>query len=129
MKEYSFEIKPMGKPRMTKRDVWAKRPCVVRYREFSDELRWAAKRNDFKLSDSIESITFVFAPAKSWSKKRKAECIGKPHKQKPDIDNVLKSLLDVLAKDSEMEDDSEVWRIGKIEKIWGASDKIIIVQR
>ncbi len=34
-----FPIDVVGKPRMTQRDKWKKRPCVLRYRAFADELR------------------------------------------------------------------------------------------
>lgn len=32
-------ITPMGKPRMNKADAWKKRPCVLRYWEYSDNLK------------------------------------------------------------------------------------------
>lgn len=32
----------------------------------------------------------------SWSKKRKAEMAGRPHRQKPDRDNIDKAILDSL---------------------------------
>ncbi|GAG23977.1 unnamed protein product, partial [marine sediment metagenome] len=35
----SVKVTPNTKPRMTKRDKWKKRPCVIKYRKFCDELR------------------------------------------------------------------------------------------
>ena len=34
-----FRVTPIGKPRMTQRDRWKKRPPVVRYHAFKDQLR------------------------------------------------------------------------------------------
>ena len=51
---------------------------------------------------------------KSWSKKKKAEYDGKPHQQKPDIDNYLKGYMDAL-----LDEDCKVWRLGDVRKIWG----------
>jgi len=33
---------PIPKPRQTRRDKWARRPCVLRYREWADQIRAAA---------------------------------------------------------------------------------------
>lgn len=47
----------------------------------------------------------------SWSEKKRREMEGKPHQQKPDLDNLLKSL------DALYEDDSVIWKISA-EKVW-----------
>ena len=36
-----IDITPVAKPRQTRSDVWKKRPCVVKYRQFADDLREA----------------------------------------------------------------------------------------
>lgn len=41
-------------------------------------------------------ITSMFAIPKSWSKKRKAAAEGQPHISRPDLDNLVKSVLDGL---------------------------------
>ena len=90
-------ITPMGKPRMTRRDKWAKRACVVRYRAFSDELR---SRVGSVPQDAlrVDFVAFVAMP-KSWSKKRKDEMRGQYHRQKPDVDNIAKAVFDSLFDD------------------------------
>ena len=40
-----YPIIPLGKPRMTQRDKWAKRPAVLRYRAFKDECRLHGRDN------------------------------------------------------------------------------------
>ena len=81
-----IEINPVSKPRMTQRDKWAKRPCVVRYYGFKDELRraWGGK----EVPDQINLIFYLQMPS-GWSKKRRNQMLNKPHQQKPDIDNLL----------------------------------------
>ncbi|WP_336242107.1 RusA family crossover junction endodeoxyribonuclease [Enterobacter cloacae] len=45
---------------------------------------------------------------------------GQPHQQKPDLDNLKKSLLDAL-----FEDDSHIWD-ARTSKVWGEIGMIII---
>lgn len=108
-------ITPIGKPRMTQRDKWAKRPCVARYWAFKDELR---KQWDGDKVPCQICLTFHLPMPKSWSKKRRNQMLGTPHKQKPDIDNLVKSFLDCL-----LEDDSYVWRVDA-SKLWSEGGSI-----
>lgn len=105
-------ITPVGKPRMTQRDRWAKRPAVVRYYQFCDELRL---KHPAALPPLL-IVTFYLPMPKSWSKKKKAAYNGKPHQQKPDIDNLCKAVMDALAKD-----DSYIWCVSA-KKYWTDSD-------
>lgn len=109
-----YPITPVAKPRMTQRDRWKKRPCVVRYRQFCDECRAAG----IAIGGTLE-VTFWIPMPKSWSEKRKAAQDGQPHRQKPDVDNLCKGLLDLL------DDDSGVWRI-TAEKRWARAGAITI---
>lgn len=108
-------ITPIGKPRMTQRDRWAKRPCVSRYWSFKDELRrlWGGDKVPSQIS-----LTFYLPMPKSWSKKRRNEMLGMPHQSKPDIDNLIKCFLDCL-----LEDDSYVWRVDAF-KLWSEDGSI-----
>lgn len=90
-----IEVTPMGKPRMTRRDVWAKRPVVVAYRAYGDELR--LRLPGYELPPSLDIIFHLPMPP-SWSAKKRQEMAGKPHQQKPDIDNLLKAFMDHLAE-------------------------------
>lgn len=88
-------VTPIGKPRMTRSDKWKKRPAVVRYHEYKDALR---ELNLDELPPRFD-ITFNIPMPTSWSKKKQAEMFGKPHQQRPDIDNLLKAFLDALCID------------------------------
>lgn len=106
----------MGKPRQTQSDRWKQRPVVMRYRAFADELRLKYRED---LPDSVH-LTFYLAMPKSWSQKKRDAMRGTPHQQKPDFDNLAKSVADALR-----EDDSTVWRC-LIEKYWDDEGGIVV---
>jgi Holliday junction resolvase RusA-like endonuclease len=108
-----------SKPRMTQRDSWKKRTCVVKYYSFKDNISLQAKQQNFTVHESIDVVIGVQMP-KSWSKKRKIEMEGMPHQQRPDIDNYEKSILDSLC-----EEDSYV-HILNARKVWFTESFITI---
>ena len=91
------KINPVPKPRQTQRDKWAKRACVVRYRAFCDEIRFRVH----KLPEPVD-LRFEIAMPKSWSESKKAKMDGMPHRQKPDLDNLVKACLDALVLNDEV---------------------------
>ena len=111
-----YIITPVGKPRMTRSDKWKQRPPVMRYRMFCDE----ARLHDIRVPEAGAHITYVLPMPKSWSKKKCARMAGKPHQQKPDIDNLTKALLDAL-----FDDDAHIWDV-RASKVWGETGMIII---
>lgn len=113
MREYT--ITPIAKPRMTQRDKWAKRPCVEKYWAFKDE----CLGKGVSVPDS-SCICFMIPMPKSWSKEKRAEMYCKPHTQKPDIDNLVKGILDAV-----YEDDSCVHEI-HAKKLWAHEGAILI---
>ena len=120
----TLHTKPIGKPRMTRRDKWAKRPCVVRYREWADELRAEVTRQIGQLPEPEDIVdvswTAEFEPPPSWSKKKRAAHIGELHRQKPDRDNIDKAVLDTL-----WEEDSGI-AAGTLRKVWSTESRITI---
>lgn len=88
-----IKIDPMGAPRQTQRDVWKKRPVIVRYHAYRDQLNLQLPGYDLGLS---LHIIFRIAIPKSYSKKKRAEYIGTLHDQKPDIDNLVKGFMDAF---------------------------------
>ena len=113
-----YAIIPVPKPRMTQRDAWLKPPRkgVAKYWAFKEEVQLR------KLAVAPEGtqITFIIPMPKSWAAKKKREYCGKPHQQTPDIDNLIKALLDAIH-----EQDKHIWSI-TASKIWGYSGAIII---
>jgi Holliday junction resolvase RusA-like endonuclease len=111
-----YEIVPVAKPRMTRKDKWAQRPSVLKYRAYKDEVRLKIGH----LNINFTKILFAVPMPKSWSKKKKAEMQGKPHEQTPDLDNFLKGLMDALYGD-----DSHIHTV-TVAKIWDYDGYIMI---
>ena len=114
----------MGKPRMTQQDSWPNppqkyieqgkawpRPCVTKWRNYSNELKKIALLTKFELPPSHYHLVFVFKA------KKKSE-IDTPHQKRPDKDNLEKGFLDILFKE-----DSHVWD-GRVSKIIGEENRI-----
>jgi len=90
----TYNIAPVAKPRMTRRDKWQQRPAVMRYRAFKDECRALG----VYVQDGSK-ITFGIAMPASWGVKKRVAMRGTRHRQKPDIDNLLKAVFDALYSD------------------------------
>lgn len=103
-------ITPVPKPRMTQRDKWDKRPCVLRYREYCDSVRqhWG----DRTFPPTGAWIVFHMPMPKSWSKRRKDRMRGRIHQQRPDKDNLEKAWNDALHNEDSHIADS------RITKLW-----------
>lgn len=106
----TIRIIPVSKPRMTRSDKWKKRKCVLEYRDFCDQLRLeVGKWGD----PEIIGVNFFIPTPKSWSKKKTLSHCGLPHRQKPDIDNLLKAVFDAL-----YEEDKAIHTILESNKTW-----------
>jgi len=113
----TYAITPCPKPRMTRSDVWKKRPCVMRYREFCDQVRAAG----VKLPECGAQITFYLPIPESWSRTKFAKHYGEPHQQRPDLSNLLKALEDAVYGE-----DSHIWHYAELRKIWSDAGGIRI---
>ena len=111
-----YLINPVAKPRMTRCDVWKKRPVVLKYREFCDLCR----AHKVFIPVSGATVYFIIPMPQSWSKKKKEQMNDRPHQQKPDIDNLLKAVLDAIYLD-----DQKVWDV-HVKKRWGYEGAIYV---
>ena len=111
-----YPITPVPKPRMTQRDKWAKRPAVLRYRAFADEVR----AHGVIIPEDGATVVFTLPMPKSWSKKKRAAMQGKAHTQTPDWDNLAKALCDAVHGD-----DSHLHTVA-VRKVWGQQGSIEI---
>lgn len=107
---------PVAKPRQTRRDKWAKRPCVLAYRAWADLARYTAFNKNEKLRLTRPTVLAV----RAWF--GSATHRSGPHTMKPDADNVLKAVADALFTNDEMIDRAT------IEKRWadGSSPRVEI---
>ena len=119
--KYEIPIAPMGKPRMVRSDRWKKRPVVQRYWSFKDELVDLCGKAGYVQGERIFFTVHVKMP--KVSKKKAAEMLLTPKKTKPDLDNYLKSLMDILMPPGEGGDQSI--HFGCCNKIWSAESKIV----
>ena len=110
-----YPIVPCPAPRMSQSDRWKKRPCVLRYRAFRDEILL----HRVTIPDRVRIIFHMPMPA-SWSAKKRAEMDGKPHQVRPDIDNLAKACSDAV-----FSEDSHIYEL-HARKVWSVEGGIEI---
>lgn len=115
-----YPITPNTKPRATRSDKWNKRPCILRYRRYADEVR----RLGVEVPVACHHLVFVLPMPKSWSKKKKGAHLHQPHQATPDRDNMDKALLDAVFKHASG-GDQHIWD-GRITKIWGVTGALLV---
>lgn len=71
------------------------------------------------------TIYATFEPPQSWSKKKTADHLHRPHTQKPDLDNIEKAILDGLNRVAFV-DDAQVAEVTK-RKVWGVSAQTVVI--
>lgn len=69
-------------------------------------------------------ITAFFEVPTSYSKKKKKELIGQPHTTRPDIDNIVKIILDSL-NGLAYKDDNQIAKL-EVEKVYGEEAKVVL---
>ena len=117
---FTYRGKVIGKPRMTQSDKWNKRPCVVQYHRFKDDLRQAASEagfDDGEMEIKGVSLCAILEMPESWSKIKRSEKAGTRHDQKPDLSNIVKAVEDGLT-----DDDAGISHINA-DKFWDGSDE------
>jgi len=130
---YNFKIDPCPAPRMTRSDKWKtdpnhkdprkrQRECVRKYFAFRQEFIALCKEQKYQLQDTLDIVFYLPMP-ESWSKKKKIEMFMKPHQQRPDADNLTKSVLDSFGID-----DGFVWSI-TAKKYWDNEGRILILTK
>ena len=109
----------MGKPRQTQSDRWKKRSCVVRYRNIATAMALQANKEGYNPTPKLKAIIGIQMP-KSWTKKKKAALLHTPHRQKPDVDNLIKTIMDALCKQDEY-----IYHID-VKKFWAEESFVIL---
>lgn len=69
-------------------------------------------------------IAATFEPPKSWSKKKIAEHINRPHTQSPDLDNIEKAISDGMNRIA-YDDDRQIAQKSST-KIWGPRAQTVV---
>ncbi len=119
------EGEPVGKsrPRFSRGRVYT----PEKTKEYEERIAWTYKKEinaHFDGAVEVEIIVYKAMP-KSWSKKLREKRWNKICTNKPDIDNIVKSILDGLQKGGAFNDDKQVG-ILKAYKRWGESPRVFV---
>ena len=119
-----LRIPPMAKPRMTQRD---KIPALQskqaqKYFTWKRELQWKLKQFGIKRIDNDGEVNCVFyiAMPQSWNSQKRKKMYATPHTQRPDIDNLIKALLDAV-----YQEDCKIYSIKALKK-WAINSYIYV---
>lgn len=118
MPAYRFDVVPIAAPRMNQADRWKRRPCVVRYFAYRDQVRALAEEQGFTLPERFY-LWFQMPMPKSWSQRKKRMMFGEPCRSKPDADNLAKGFFDCFGEDK------HVWSV-QITKTWHDKGGIVV---
>ena len=116
----TLNILPVAKPRMTQSDKWKKRPVVEKYWRYKEDLKLLCFLCRWMPKEDLD-VQFVLPMPKSWSERKKKKMDGQPHKQRPDLDNLIKGFKDAL-----LIEDSHIHTYHNMKKIWGREGAIIL---
>lgn len=120
-----FPLRPIAKPRMTRSDQWRRgsdvRKCVRKYRDYKKQIQMYAQAQHYELPDSF-TVVFGIPFPKSYNETKRNKLLGQPHQIKPDVDNLIKGLMDCLKSY-----DQSVWHVDA-RKVWTAGAGFIDVQ-
>ena len=123
-----LEIKgqPVGKgrPRLSRYGTYT--PEKTKNYENYVKLCFINKYKDYTPTEKPlkTKITAFFEVPTSYSKKKKKELIGQPHTSRPDIDNIVKIILDSLNKLA-YKDDNQIAKL-EVEKLYGEQAKVVL---
>ena len=120
---FQFNLIPIPKPRMTRRDQWLDppRPGVARYWAFKNEINRQASKMGFTMPEDNFHVIFHIPMPKSWTGHRKDTMVGTKHQQTPDVDNLSKAVFDAICTQ-----DNFIWDC-RITKLWALEGKIEII--
>lgn len=102
---------PIGSPRPRFRNTgrYVQTYMPTKYTKHKEFIRKQMPKEMLESEIKI-SLHFYFQPPKSWSKKRKLIAIGQYKRTKPDIDNLIKTVLDA-ANNHLWKDDNQIVHI------------------
>ena len=120
---WQIEIDPVSAPRQVRSHAWKPTKPVLKYRAFKDKLRELTKDNPIVIPAFVNHVhlEFTIVMPKSWSKKKQRAMEGLYHRSKPDIDNLVKAVLDAVCAE-----DKHVASI-RASKRWGYSGQLLLV--
>ena len=91
---------------------------LIKYNDYKISLLALAKKQRFKLPDEGAIIRFFLPMPKSWRKPEREANINGLHRKKPDLDNLLKAMLDSL-----FTEDKTISHLSEVSKYWVDSEQ------
>lgn len=116
---------PKQRPRMTRTGIVYTPKATVSYEETVRQYALAAGVEPHAGPVSLR-ITVLYQTPKSWSKKKKAAKVNTAHTQKPDADNIIKTIKDGLNRIAYI-DDSQVFSVSAI-KTWIDGESAVVIE-
>lgn len=122
--ELNFDITPASRHRSGRFGNYIAQPYKSFKEIFSVFLRNSIQKN---LSEGfIEvDITITFKIPKSYSKKKRDKLLNTPFGNKPDNDNIEKTIFDCLTQSGLIPDDSLIYKNSTM-KMWGSTNRTLI---
>jgi Holliday junction resolvase RusA-like endonuclease len=124
---------PKGRPRFSTRGKFPVAYTPEKTKNYESDVGMMAKAamgSSEPLEGALEAFIYVTFPVPaSYSKKRTEACLGnsEKHTKKPDLDNVIKSVIDGMDK-IVFENDSQITSIHST-KVYGEVAKVEVVVR
>lgn len=109
-----LDITPMGAVRTTRFTPRKPGSPAARYDAYKKSIavQWLKQAPPGELGGWCVTMCFHIPMPPSWSKKKRAQMSGQPHRQKPDLDNLCKGVLDAVC-----ESDAHIWDV-RMTKMW-----------
>ena len=107
---------PIGSPRPRFRNTgrFVQTYMPTSYTKHKDYIR--EQMPEMLLDKNLKvTLLFYFKPPKSWSKRKKLLAIGQYKRTKPDIDNLIKTVLDAANK-KVWQDDNQIVEISSLKQ-------------
>lgn len=127
-KDEKYFDKPMGSPRprfrRVKQFVQTYMPThYTKHKNFiADQMPDLKSERDIKLT-----VGFYFPPLKSWSKKKLTAMLTRYKNTKPDLDNLLKTVLDA-GNGKLWNDDNQIVEIRTFKKLSETARTVLIIE-
>lgn len=113
-----------GRPRMARQGTAYTPAKTRRYEDVVRQLAAAARPPLFEGPVRVTVIATI-EPPRSWSKRKTAAHLGRPHCQRPDADNLAKAVTDALNR-IVWHDDAQIWSL-TVRKEWGRPARVTVL--
>ena len=132
---YRLELNPCPAPRLGRADRWGTTVRNWKYHAFKDEFRKEFAKLDLSPENFFPEnawVVFKLPVSKGVKGKKRMERLNMPHRQTPDVDNLVKAVLDTIfaktipiVEGYKSKGDQHVWDLRET-KVWAEKGSIEI---